>query len=66
MFPLLIWVLAAFGAYFAAGESLFEPAGIIAALFLGAFILWLNRFSKRLEWLGMLSALHEMPFSLPL
>ena len=52
LFPVLLWALSILGAYFAAGERLFEPAGIVAALGFGSFILWLNRFSSKARSLG--------------
>jgi hypothetical protein len=40
------------GAYFAAGESVFESAGIITGLCLAAFVVYFNRFSSKASKAG--------------
>lgn len=52
-FPLGLWILSALGAYFAAGESVFEYAGIITGVALAAFIGYFNRFSAKASKAGV-------------
>lgn len=51
-FPILLWILAAGGAYFAAGTTVFEHAGLVSVALLGGFMLWFNRFSAKAREAG--------------
>jgi hypothetical protein len=43
---MLVWGLSSVGAYYAPGDAVFEPVGLITATILGSFVFWLNRNSK--------------------
>jgi hypothetical protein len=43
LFPILVWVLSAVGAYFAAGETLFEYGDLVSLAMVGALVVHLRR-----------------------